>query len=69
MSTRSLPDDVGLLSWLAEQLGVAESTCYRLAAVGELSDFGVFKVGHQYRVSKPKALRAIHGTELEPRCE
>jgi hypothetical protein len=62
MTTRALPNDVGLLSWLAEQLAISESTAYRLAAAGELTEFGVFLVGHQYRVSKPKARRAIHGT-------
>ena len=61
MSTRALPDDVAVLSWLAAELGVAESTAYRLAALGELDEFGVFKVGVQYRVSKPKARRKIHG--------
>jgi excisionase family DNA binding protein len=60
MAERSLPEDVALLSWLAEQLGVSGSTIYRLAAAGELADFGVFVVGRQYRVSKPRALRKIH---------
>ncbi len=67
MAARSLPDDVGTLAWLASVLGVAESTCYRRAACGELAAFGVFKIGAQYRVSKPRALRAIHG-ETEPRA-
>ena len=62
-----MPDDVALLPWLAEQLGVAESTVYRLAAAGQLRDFGVFKVGAQYRVSKPAALRTIHGTDQSDR--
>jgi hypothetical protein len=62
---RALPDDVGGLSWLAGVLGVADSTCYRLASTGELDVFGVFRVGSQYRVSKPKALRAIHGLDSE----
>jgi hypothetical protein len=66
--TVSLPDDIGLLSWLAAELGIGESTAYRLAATGALADFGVFLVGHQYRVSKPKALRKIHGTEVEPKA-
>jgi hypothetical protein len=68
MVTRALPDDVGLLSWLAEQLGISDSTAYRLAATGELEDFGVFLVGHQYRCSKVKALRKIHGADAEPRA-
>jgi DNA-binding MurR/RpiR family transcriptional regulator len=67
MTSTRLPDDVGLLSWLADQIGVSESTLYRLAARGELERFGVFRVGAQYRVSKPKALRAIHG-ESEPKA-
>jgi hypothetical protein len=65
MVKTALPDDVALLSWLAGQLGIAESTTYRLAATGGLADFGVFLVGHQYRVSKPKALRKIHGATPE----
>jgi hypothetical protein len=63
MVTRALPDDVGLLEWLAKQTGTSESTLYRLAPTGALAEFGVFRVGHQYRVSKPRALRKIHGEE------
>ena len=59
----ALPSDVGNVEWLAEQLGLAVSTAYRLAATGELARFGLFKVVASYRVSKPKALRAIHGAE------
>jgi hypothetical protein len=66
MTTHGLPDDVAHLSWLAEQLGIADSTCYRLAALGDLKEFGVFQVGGQYRVSKVKALRRIHGADPEP---
>jgi hypothetical protein len=64
---RALPADIGTLEWLAtEVLGVAVSTAYRQAAAGELSQFGVFKVGAQWRVSKVKARRAVHGEEREP---
>jgi hypothetical protein len=66
MVARSLPDDVELLPWLAQQLGIAESTAYRLAPTGALAAFGLFKVGSQYRVSRLKAIRAIHGAEAEP---
>ncbi len=64
MVARALPADVGLLSWLAEKTGISESTLYRRAAAGELASYGVFRIGVQYRVSKPRALRAIHGEEL-----
>ncbi len=64
---RSLPADVDGLQWLAEQLGIGLSTTYRQASTGELTRFGVFKVGGQYRVSKIKALRELHGTEPEAR--
>jgi hypothetical protein len=63
---RSLPDDVARLSWLADELGIADSTCYRHAALGDLAEFGVFRAGSQYRVSKVKALRRIHGSAPEP---
>jgi hypothetical protein len=52
---------VGTLEWLGEQTGTSTTTMYRQAKVGALAEFGVFKVGAQYRVSKPRALRAIHG--------
>lgn len=67
MATRSLPADVGTLEWLAGETGISVSTMYRLAALDELEEFGVFKVGAQYRVSKPKARKRIHGTDSEPR--
>ena len=60
-TARTLPEDVGLLPWLADELGIAESTAYRLASTGQLAEFGVFKVGAQYRVSKAKANRKIRG--------
>ena len=62
---RSLPDDVKPLSWAAERLGIAESTTYRLAAIGQVP--GAFKVGAQWRVSVPKFTREVHGTEAEAR--
>lgn len=68
MSTAALPSDVKHLSWAAEQLGIGESTAYRLAATGQLP--GVFKVGAQWRVSVPRFLREVHGetgsTSLPP---
>ncbi len=57
--TASLPADVQHLSWAAEQLGIGESTAYRLAATGQIP--GAFKVGAQWRVSKPKFMAAVHG--------
>jgi excisionase family DNA binding protein len=55
----TLPADVEFLSWAAEQLGISKATAYRLASTGSIP--GVFKVGGQYRVSKPRFLREIHG--------
>ena len=57
--TVSLPADVKPLSWAAEQLGIGVSTAYRLAQVGEIP--GAFKVGAQWRVSKPRFLAEVHG--------
>ena len=68
-AARQPASDVDHLSWLAAELGIGESTAYRLAAAGQLDQFGVFKVGHQYRVSKPKALRVLRGEDPEPRPE
>ena len=59
MSARALPVDVRLLTWAADQLGIAPSTAYRLAATGQIP--GAFKVGAQWRVSVPKFLREVHG--------
>jgi hypothetical protein len=61
----ALPADVKPLSWAAERLGIAESTTYRLAPLGQIP--GAFKVGAQWRVSVPKFLREVHG-ETEPRA-
>jgi excisionase family DNA binding protein len=54
----ALPEDVGLLIWAAEQLGIGLSTAYRLAAAGQIP--GAFKVGAQWRVSKPAFLAIVH---------
>lgn len=59
-TARSLPDDVKLLPWAAERLGIAVSTSYRLAEAGKLP--GLFKVGSQYRISVPRFEREVHGT-------
>jgi hypothetical protein len=59
MATRSLPADVKLLSWAARQLGIADSTAYRLAPFEQIP--GAFKVGGQWRVSVPKFMREVHG--------
>jgi excisionase family DNA binding protein len=67
MAARALPGDVVELSWLAEELGVSKPTIYRLAVAGELARYGAFRVGRQWRCSKPRALRAIHGTEPDPK--
>lgn len=57
--TAALPDDVKHLSWAAEHLGIGLSTAYRLAPLGEIP--GAFKVGAQWRVSKVKFEREVHG--------
>ena len=56
---KTLPNDVALLPWAADQLGIGISTAYRLAAQGKLP--GLFRVGQQYRVSIPRFLREVHG--------
>lgn len=61
---KNLPHDVELLSWAAEQLGIAESTAYRLAPIGAIP--GAFRVGAQWRVSVPKFEREVHGG-VDPR--
>ncbi len=61
MVARSLPADVKPLSWAATQLGIATSTAYRLALLGEIP--GAFKVGSQWRVSVPKFEREVHGVD------
>lgn len=56
---RMIAGDVAHLSWAADQLGVGLSTAYRLAPQGGIP--GAFKVGAQWRVSKPKFLVEVHG--------
>jgi hypothetical protein len=55
----TLPADVELLPWAAQQLGIGLSTAYRLASIGQIP--GLFRVGIQYRVSVRKFLREVHG--------
>ena len=57
--TANLPADVKHLSWAAQQLGIGESTAYRLASTGQIP--GAFKVGAQWRVSVPKFTAEVHG--------
>ena len=52
-----LPSDVAPLSWAADQLGISTSTAYRIA--GTIP--GAFRVGAQWRVSKPRFLQIVHG--------
>ena len=54
-----LPEDVALLHWAAEELGISDSTAYRQAPLGGIP--GAFKVGGQWRVSKIKFFREVHG--------
>lgn len=55
----ALPDDVQHLSWAARQLGIGNSTAYRLASTGQIP--GAFKVGAQWRVSRVRFEREVHG--------
>lgn len=55
--------DIRPLSWAAEQLGIGQSTAYRLAEVGKLP--GSFRVGRQWRISVPRFLREVHGEGSE----
>jgi len=57
--TVALPEDVKHLAWAAECLGIGLSTAYRLAPLGQIP--GAFKVGAQWRVSKPKFEAEVHG--------
>ena len=66
MATRSLPDDVKPLSWAAQRLGIGDSTASRLAPLGQIP--GAFKIGAQWRVSVPKFLREVHGSETDSRA-
>jgi hypothetical protein len=63
MTAFGIPDDVGSLDWLAGLLNVSKTTAYRLASTGQLDTYGVFRVGVQYRVSKPRALREVRGDD------
>lgn len=56
---RELAGDVRRLSWAAEQLGIAESSAYRLAESGQMP--GAFKVGVQWRISVPRFEAEVHG--------
>jgi excisionase family DNA binding protein len=58
-ASTTLPPDVRLLTWAAEQLGIGTSTAYRLAAAGQMP--GAFKVGGQWRISVPRFLTLVHG--------
>lgn len=58
----ALPVDIQRIDWAAEQLGIGESTAYRLAEAGQLP--GAFKVGRQWRVSVPRFLREVHGEQV-----
>lgn len=51
MTTKTLPQDIGLIPWAAERLGISATTAYKAARRGEL--VGCFKVGSQYRIYKP----------------
>jgi excisionase family DNA binding protein len=55
----TLPADVELLPWAAEQLGISKATAYRLAATGGIP--GLFRVGSQYRISVPRFRAEVHG--------
>jgi excisionase family DNA binding protein len=57
--TTALPGDVAHLSWAAKRLGIGLSTAYRLAAAGQIP--GAFRVGSQWRISKPKFEAEVHG--------
>jgi hypothetical protein len=67
MSARALPEDVQLLGWAAKRLGIADSTAYRLAPLGQIP--GAFRVGAQWRVSVPKFEREVHGAEMVGRSK
>lgn len=55
----TLPDDVKLIAWGADQLGIGVSTAYRLAESGRFP--GAFKAGAQWRISVPRFRALVHG--------
>jgi excisionase family DNA binding protein len=59
LAVRSLPADVKPISWAAERLGIADSTAYRLAKIGQIP--GAFKCGGQWRISVPRFEHLVHG--------
>ena len=58
---RTLPADVELLPWAAQQLGISKATAYRLAQAGKIP--GQFKVGAQWRVSVRRFNLEVHGDD------
>lgn len=59
---RTLPDDIALIQWAAERLGIGVSTAYRLAEAGRLP--GAFKAGAQWRISVPRFRTEVHGEDV-----
>ena len=57
----ALPPDVKHLAWGAQQLGIAQSTAYRLAVAGKMP--GAFQIGAQWRISVPAFMKAVHNQE------
>ncbi len=58
---KSLPSDVEKLSWAAKQLGISQSTAYRVAQAGEMP--GAFKVRGQWRISTVRFWHEINGDD------
>ena len=61
----TLPPDLLTVAQAAERLGISEVTAYRLVAQGEMP--GAVRVGGQWRVSKPRLERHLHGDPFAPR--
>ena len=61
---KTLPPDLLSIPQAAERLGVSANTVRRLIQDGEFPE--AIRVGRQWRVSKPRLDRRLHGEILPP---
>jgi excisionase family DNA binding protein len=64
VTTTKLPPDLLSIAEAAARMGVSEATARRMARRGELPE--AFHVGRQWRVSKPRLERRLHGDQFAP---
>jgi excisionase family DNA binding protein len=60
MTTRTLPPDLLTIPMLARRLGISETTARSMVRTGQVPE--AFKVGRQWRISRPRLERRLHGT-------